>query len=115
MDLPSINTDEEFARHFRDDFWLRSARVILDSHGIFPQNLRRSEQAENIVFLGDESFIVKIYIPFRDGYRREKAALEFVRGKTRLVAPEIIGEGGMGGLNYLITTQIEGRPLSRNV
>jgi hygromycin-B 7''-O-kinase len=70
--------------------------------------LRRSRQGENIIFFVDERFVIKIYAPFRESYRREKAALRFAAGRVGIETPAILYAGELEGWSYLLTTQLAG-------
>ena len=52
--------------------------------------------------------VMKIYRPFRNGFEREKKALEFISGKTDFKVPEIIQIGEIDNLNYILMTQVYG-------
>ncbi|HEV7643891.1 MAG TPA: phosphotransferase [Pyrinomonadaceae bacterium] len=108
MSFPLISSSEGFDRHFRDEFWQGFARTICGRHGIVEDDLRRSPYGENVVFLAGESYVVKIYTPFRRGFAREKAALEFLRGKTSLKVPQIAAAGNIENYDYLVMTQLRG-------
>ncbi len=113
MLLPMITTEQEFDKHYRSDIWLEVGRQICRRHGIAYLELRRSEPCEHIVFFVDESFVIKIFAPFRQGFEREKAALEFAGGKTSLQTPAIVASGDFEGFDYLIQTQLSGELLTR--
>jgi Ser/Thr protein kinase RdoA (MazF antagonist) len=113
--LPIITTTQEFDEHFRNDVWFDSARQICRRHNISFSRLKRSEYGEHIVFLVDEKFVIKIYKPFRKGFEREKAALEFANGKTSLKIPEIFASGEFESFDYLVSTQLAGDLMTRQV
>ncbi len=108
MSFPLISSSEEFDRHFRDEFWRNFARTICGRHGIGEVDLQRSPYGENVVFLAGEDHVVKIYTPFRRGFLREKAALEFLSGKTSLKVPQITAAGSVESYDYLVMTQLKG-------
>ncbi len=108
LELPVISTADEFKRHFNDEVWQQVAAEICARHSLSYSGLRRSPQGENIIFFVDARFVIKIYTPFRDGYVREKAALEFAGGKLGLEMPTILHAGKLEGLSYLIMTQLAG-------
>jgi len=110
MKVPALN---DFTRLFRDPIWTAVADTLVRRHEIGFTSLRRSEQGENIVFLLDDEFILKIYTPLKNGYHRELAGLNFAQGKTSIPLPYIVQHGEFEGYNYLITTQVDGRPMSR--
>lgn len=122
--IPVIETAADFRRHFEKKFWRELAVNICRRHRINFQNLSRSNHGENVVFLLDDKFILKIYTPFRNGFGREKAALEFI-SETRqkngsasrqlLKTPEIIGEGKIENFDYLILTLLEGELMTREI
>lgn len=110
MKLPLLN---DFEKYFRDDLWFDVARHICSEHGVTSHGLHRAEHGENIVFLIGEEYVLKIYTPQRNGFKRERAALEFAEGKTSLKIPEIVEEGQIEGFYYLILTQIRGQEITR--
>lgn len=113
MNFPSISTKQEFEEHYENDVWFDAARQICDRHKISYASLRRAEKSEHIIFLIDDSFVIKIFKPFRRGFEREKAALEFARGKTSLTIPEIKATGAFENFSYIVTTQLEGETMTR--
>jgi Ser/Thr protein kinase RdoA (MazF antagonist) len=108
--LPLLN---DFEKYFNDPLWIEVAKHICLEHGITPEGIRRAEHGENIVFLIGEKFVLKIYTPQRNGFRREQMALEFAEGKTNLVIPEIVEHGEIEGYYDLILTQVTGDVMTR--
>jgi hygromycin-B 7''-O-kinase len=113
MPLPVISTEQEFRGHYQSEIWLEAGRQICQRHGIAYLELRRSEPCEHIVLFVDDAFVIKIFAPFRRGFAREKAALEFANGKTSLRTPEIVSSGDFEGFDYLIQTRIAGELMTR--
>lgn len=113
MKAPAILTAKDFELHFSDDFWLSIAKVICEKHVLSFRKISRSEHGENIVFLVDEAFVIKIYTPFQNGFKREKAALLFANNKTSLPLPRILFEGEIEGFDYLVFTQLRGDVMTR--
>jgi hygromycin-B 7''-O-kinase len=114
IEMPNIRTTADFDRHQRAEFWNELAPLICRRHHLRPANLRRADSGEHVVFLSEQSgFIVKIYAPFRHGFRREKAGLEFARGRTSLPMPEILAEGEIEGFDYLVFRRLEGVLMTR--
>jgi hygromycin-B 7''-O-kinase len=111
LKLPAISDAAGYARHFNDDVWRLVAAEVCARHGLSYSSLRRSPQGENIIFLADGRFVIKIYTPFRDGYAREKAALEFAAGKLGIETPTILHAGEFEGWSYLVMTQLAGLPM----
>jgi aminoglycoside phosphotransferase len=109
MNFPKFT---EFALKFKDEIWCDFAESICRNHKIPFSKLIRAEQGESIVFLADENFVVKIYIPTKHQIEREKTALE--NAKTSLKIPEIVAFGELENYKYLITTQIKGEQMTRN-
>lgn len=105
MKVPLLN---DFERTFNDEVWTGVARYICRTHDISSSGLERVPHGENIVFLIGEEYVLKIYTPLRNGYHRERAALEFAEGKTSLKIPEIIVEGEIEGFYYLVMTRLRG-------
>lgn len=108
LKLPVISTAADYHRHFHDDVWRQVAAEICVRHNLSYSTLRRSPQGENIIFFVDEMFVVKIFAPFRENYRREKAALEFAQGKLSIYTPELVQTGEIEGWSYLVMTQLAG-------
>ncbi len=111
LTLPAISDAADHKRHFQDDVWRQVAARICARHDLLYSSLRRSAQGENIVFFVDSTSVIKIYTPFRDGYAREKVALEFAGGKLGLETPTILHAGEIEGWSYLVITQLAGVPL----
>lgn len=104
---------EDYILHFKNEIWREIAVNVCRCHKIAFENLRRAEHGESIVFLIDDKFIVKIYIPTKKGSQREKTALE--TAKTSLTIPEIVAFGEIEQYKYLITTQIKGELMTREL
>jgi hygromycin-B 7''-O-kinase len=110
MKVPLLN---DFSKYFRDDLWIDVAKQICAEHEMHFHDIRRSEHGENIVFLLDTDYVLKIYTPQRNGFNREKTALEFADGRIGIPIPEIAVEGEIEGFYYLIMTQLRGHPMTR--
>jgi hygromycin-B 7''-O-kinase len=108
LNLPALRDAEDYTRHFRSPVWQRAASVICDRHNLTHTLLRRAEQGENIIFFVDERFVIKIFAPFREGFRREKASLEAASGKLHVETPLILYAGELEGWSYLVMTQLAG-------
>jgi hygromycin-B 7''-O-kinase len=112
---PTIETADDFERHYQAGFWRGRAEAIARRHKLPTANLARAGGGtEHVVFLTDtgaasDDFVIKIYAPFRNGFRREKSGLEFARGRTSLPVPEILGEG----FDYLVVRRLEGVLMTR--
>jgi hygromycin-B 7''-O-kinase len=111
MKIPSLN---DFDLTFNDPIWIAIANDILRKHRIIFSGLKRAEHGENIVVLVDDAFVLKIYTPKKNGYNRERAALEFAQGKTSLPIPQIVAEGEIEGFYYLVTDRLPGRLMLRS-
>lgn len=103
----------DFVKDFKDSRWQNVAKIICEKHKISGNVFRRSEHGESIVFLIDRSFVVKIYVPTKNGCERELQALETAVTSIRL--PEIVAHGQFENLNYLITTQLPGELITREI
>jgi hygromycin-B 7''-O-kinase len=108
MELPAITDINAYHRHFNDEVWRAVAGVICERHKIPYTTLRRSPHGENIIFLIDETFVIKIFAPFRENYARERAALEFTHGKLSISTPELVHTGEIEGWSYLVMTRLAG-------
>jgi aminoglycoside phosphotransferase len=110
MKLPK---PEQFSLKFKDEIWREAAKEICRKHKISFSNLLRAEHGESIVFLADENFIIKIYIPTKHQIEREKLALSVA--KTSLKIPETVAFGEIENYKYLVTTQIKGEVMTRQM
>lgn len=108
MRLPSA---EDFKENFNSPIWHRAAETICRKHSLRAKFLRRAEHGESIVFLVDDKFIIKIYIPQKKGLEREKIALE--TANTSLKIPDVVAFDEIEGYQYLVTTQIKGDAINR--
>jgi hygromycin-B 7''-O-kinase len=111
LKLPAISQITEYERCFHDDVWEIVAAEICRRNSISFGGLHRSLEGENIVFLVDETFVIKIFAPFRDRCSREVSALTFAQGRSLIKTPILIGSGEIDGWSYLVTTQLVGSPL----
>lgn len=111
MKIPLLN---DFESTFNDPIWIEIADYLLKKHGIEFSNMRRAEHGENIVVLVDDEYVLKIYTPQKNGFNRERAALDFARDKTPIRIPRIVDSGEIEGFEYLITDQLPGRPITRD-
>lgn len=103
----------DFKQDFKNPLWQNVAEIICQRHNISHKTLTRAEHGESIVFLVDESFVVKIYVPFKNGREREQRALEVAQ--TSLILPKIIASGEFENFNYLITTRLRGESMTREL
>lgn len=110
MKIPPI---EDFEENFNSEIWHEIAKTICRKHAISFNLLQRAGQGESIIFLVDKTFVVKIYVPTRNGFEREKPALETV--ETSVKIPEIIAFGEIENYKYLITTQLQGELMTRDI
>jgi aminoglycoside phosphotransferase (APT) family kinase protein len=111
MKIPLLN---DFESTFNDPIWIAIADDLLKKHGLGFSSLRRAERGENIVILVDDEYVLKIYTPKKNGFNRERAALDFAGGKTSIHIPRNIESGEIEGFEYLITDQLPGRPIARD-
>src|SRR4028118_87790 len=109
LTLPAVSDAADYRRQFNSDAWRQAAAIICARHGITHARLKRSAQGENIIFLVDETYVVKIFAPCRENYLRESAALRFAQGKLSIRTPELIHTGEIEGWSYLVMTQLAGR------
>jgi hygromycin-B 7''-O-kinase len=113
MKIPVIKSEEDFDEHLQSAIWDEIAREICRRHHIFRQELKRFVSSDHVVFLIDDSFVLKIYRPFRNCFERETKALEFVGGKTDFKTPSIIHTGEIEGFDYILMTQLSGESFTR--
>jgi len=115
MNFPVIADAQDFDCHFQSEIWRSVAEIICARHRISCQSLERLQNCEHIVFLVDDRCVIKIYKPFRNGFRRERAAIEFVQGKTSLPLPRILFEGTIENYDYLVCNQFAGVLRTREI
>ena len=108
FELPVISDAADYHLHFNDDVWQQAAAIICARHKIPQHRLRRSAQGENIIFFVGENFVIKIFAPFRDNYKRETAALEFAESRLSISTPRLMHKGEIEGWPYLVMTQLAG-------
>ena len=111
--LPHTETDEDFDEHFESDVWLEAAKEICRRHRISFDEIKRAASSDHVVFLIDESLVLKFFRPFRRCFERETNSLEFVGGKTVFKIPEIVHTGEIENFRYAVTTQIPGASVTR--
>lgn len=115
MKFPDIKSEKDFNEHFQSPTWREAAREICLRHKIVFSRLERSASSDHVVFLVDDSLVLKIYRPARRCFEREKESLEFVNGKTTFKIPEIIEIGEIEGFDYVLMTQLSGITMMRGV
>ena len=115
MNLSDIKTEQEFDANNQNEIWSKAAREICFRHNISYRELKRSQPCEHVVFFVDNSFVLKIFAPFRQCFERERSALEFAHGKTSLKIPEIVATGNFDGFDYMLQTQMPGELMTREV
>lgn len=113
-EFPLIQTEESFDEHFQSQIWFDMAKQICHRHHIIFWELKRSASSDHVVFLIDDSLVIKIYRPSRRCFEREKKALEFVGEKTDFKIPDIVHIGEIEGLDYVLMTQLSGEAITRN-
>ena len=113
LKLPNINNEEDFDEHFQSQIWLVAAHEICRRRRISFAELKRAERGEHIVFLINDSLVIKIYRPFRRCFEREKKALEFVAGRINFKIPEIVQTGEIENFKYILMTQLSGAAMTR--
>lgn len=113
LKFPKIDNKRDFDEHFQSEIWLDVSKQISQKHRISFTDLKRANSSDHVVFLIDDSLVLKIYRPFRNCFERETKAVEFVGGKTDFKTPEIIETGEIENLNYALMTQMSGIPMTR--
>jgi hygromycin-B 7''-O-kinase len=106
----SVSHTSEFEGYFCDGASESLAVKICQRHSLSYKELRRAELGENIVFLVDKSFVVKIFAWF-SRYSRELRALTVAEGRCQIKIPSLIGNGEISGWFYIVTTQLDGAAL----
>jgi hygromycin-B 7''-O-kinase len=110
MKIPTLN---DFERTFNDPVWLEISAAICRRHRIEFKTLERAEHGENIVVLIDRRRVLKIFTPQKNGFRRERFALEFAQDKTSIPIPRMLKQGEIEGFEYLITDRMKGAVIKR--
>jgi aminoglycoside phosphotransferase len=95
------------------EVWTEAAQAVCRKNNILFNKLERNEQGESVVFMVDDKFVVKIYVPTKNLLDREKNALELAR--TSLKTPEVKAFGEIEGYKYLVTTQLTGDLMTREI
>lgn len=103
-----------FDKNFQNEIWLDAAKLICQRHQISFNELKRATSSDHVVFLIDDSLILKIYRPERNCFEREKNAIEFIGNKTDFKIPEIIEIAEFEGFTYVVITQLRGIAITRN-
>lgn len=115
MKFPNTKTEKDFDAHFQSEIWREIANQICLRHQISFDEIKRANSSDHIVFLIDENLILKIFRPFRNCFKRELQALEFVKGKIDFRTPKVVEIGEFEGFDYLFTTQISGELVTREM
>ena len=110
MQLPR---KEDFRANFLSSEWRDAAEIICRKHDLPFKNLQRCELGESVVYLVDDKYAIKIYIPTKCILEREKNALKLVQ--TSIKTPEVVAFGELENYKYLVTTQIKGEVLNRQL
>ncbi len=111
--LPGIESEADFDRLFQNPVWAQAAKQICLRHHVSFSEIKRVESSDHIVFLIDDSFVLKIFRPYRQCFERETEALGLFSGKTEITVPEIIATGNFESFDYLLMTQIPGASKTR--
>lgn len=106
----AISQATNFESYFFDHAWEAVAVEICRRHSISYMELNRAEAGENVVFLVDNSFIVKMFDWF-SRYSRELRALTIAQGRCQIKIPSLLYNGEINGWFYVVTTQLAGRAL----
>jgi hygromycin-B 7''-O-kinase len=116
MKFPIIKTEEDFDQYFHNEIWTETAKEICKRHQTsFEQIIRSKTSFDHIVFIIDNSFVLKIYRPSGNGFWREKKAIEFVSGKINFQVPEIIHVGEIEGFDYILMNFLSGDLMTREI
>lgn len=111
MQIHPIN---DFSSYVDSPVWDKVARIIAERHTLALGPIVRVGGTENIVFFLGNEHILKIYTPLRNGFHREKTALEFAEGKSKLPVPRIRHGGEIEGYEYLILSRLPGETFRRD-
>lgn len=110
MKLPAF---EDFRANFLSPDWYQAAEAVCRQNNISFKTLTRNEQGESVVYMVDDKFVIKIYVPTKNLLEREKNALELAR--TSIKIPEVVAFGEIEGYKYLVTTQLRGEAMTREI
>ena len=108
-----VPTSEEFIAKIHDPVWIEIGRRLFESAGIPVTAVSRDPAGESVILFGDDRYVLKIYRPWKRGFARETAALKSLAGKLSAPIPEIIALGEFEGYDYLISTALPGRLVTR--
>jgi fructosamine-3-kinase len=100
----------QLENYFRNDAWQSVAAEICRRNGISHHEMRRSDLGENIVFLVDQNFVIKIFALFPGRHYREVSALTIASDRLPIKLPSLICNGVINGWPYIVTTHLRGRP-----
>ena len=109
----SVPHRPDFDTQFESPLWRAIARAICQTSRVDIDRLERAASSDHIVFLADDTYVLKIFRPWRNCFERERKALEFALGRMPFRTPEIVELGNFNGLDFMITTQVPGRVLTR--
>lgn len=92
--------------------WTPALAAILDPIGI-KGTVRKFESGKNPVFEVGERFVVKL-VPEAcvSSFRREREALDFLKGCSAVPVPQLISCGQLEGWHFLVTSRLPGKLLS---
>ncbi len=108
--LSSVHAFEEYERFKRQvDILEHIAKEIIDRHQMSTTSLTLFSEGTNIVFLHNDSTVIKIFPPFhQDQFNSERLVLQHLHGKLSVNTPSIQQIGNIAGWPYMIMTKLDG-------
>jgi hygromycin-B 7''-O-kinase len=108
--LTSIHSFEEYEKLKQQiDVLENIAKEILSRHQMSARSLTLFSEGTNIVFLHDNSNVIKIFPPFhQDQFNSEQLVLKHLDAKLSIKTPRIQHIGDIAGWPYIIMTRLDG-------
>jgi hygromycin-B 7''-O-kinase len=108
----SVETLEEYrAIYHREDLWRPLVEEVCRRHGLPCEACLRGPDGTHIVYFVGEEAVVKLFVPFfQSDFVAERLVAQVLDGRLDVATPSVIGEGEIGGWDYLILTRVRGRP-----
>lgn len=106
--LSTIHNFEQYEQ-CKEDIAESLARTIIDKHLLPEASLTLFAEGTNIVFLYDDSKVIKIFPPFHQNqFDSERLVLKHLDGKLTIITPTLEYEGEVFEWPYFIINKLEG-------
>ncbi|MBL8181733.1 MAG: aminoglycoside phosphotransferase family protein [Blastocatellia bacterium] len=104
----------DFDVNYQHPDWRIIAQEMCANSDIAVRDLVRGGGTDHVVFFLNDDLVLKIYRLERNGFERERTALDlFSEIETDVETPQIVFLGELAGLNYIIMTRVAGTELTR--